>query len=141
MVIDMVNIPDDALKMFQNSCDKEKPLIWVSTVTPDGEPHLAPVCYVVPTDKDKLLIAISFATKTAANIEEGSGVALGVAVYPSGYMVKGSGEIIRSGKHFDTIMDGVTKRYGGKIKPVAALLVSAEKVYALKPAAGKKRIA
>ena len=28
-------------------CDKQKALTWVSTVTEDGSPHLAPVCFVM----------------------------------------------------------------------------------------------
>lgn len=35
----------------------------------------------------------------------------------------------------------INKRFGGKIKPRSALLVSVEEIYYLKPAEGKKRIA
>ena len=138
----MVTMPDEVMKMFDNpDCDKEKALTWISTVTEDGEPHLAPACFIKPVDKDKLLIGISFMSKTAANIEKGSRVAVANAVYPNGYMIKGSGEIMKTGKHFEDVKERINKRYGGKIKPKAALIVKVDEVYHLKPAEGKKRIA
>ena len=138
----MVVMTDEIIKMFDNpDCDKQKVLTWVSTVTEDGVPHLAPACFVKPVDKDKLLIGISFMSKTASNIKNGSRVAVANAVYPDGYMIKGSGEIFTTGKYFEDVKERINKRYGGKIKPKAALLVKVEEVYHLKPAEGKKRIA
>jgi len=138
----MVTMPDDVKNIFENpECDKQKVLTWVSTVTKDGDPHLAPVCFVKVIGNDKLLIGVSFISKTAANIKNGSRVAVGNAVYPNGYMIKGSGELMDSGKHFDDFKERINKRFGGKIKPKAALLVSVEEIYHLKPAEGKKRIA
>jgi uncharacterized protein len=138
----MVEMPDEVIKTFENiDCDKAKALTWVATVTEEGEPHLAPVCFVKPIGKDKLLIGVSFISKTASNIKEGSRVAIGNAVYPNGYMVKGNGEILTKGSYFDDFKERIEKRFGGKIKPKAALLVSVEEVYHLKPAEGKKRIA
>ncbi len=138
----MVAMPDEVMKMFDNpDCDKLKVMTWVSTVTENGAPHLAPACFVKPVDNDKLLIGISFMSKTASNIKNGSGVAVANAVYPNGYMVKGSGEILNSGKYFEDVKERINKRYGGKIKPKAALIVKVEEIYHLKPAEGKKRIA
>lgn len=138
----MVAMPDEVMKMFENpDCDKLKVLTWVSTVTEDGAPHLAPACFIKPVDNDKLLIGISFMSKTVSNIKNGSGVAVANAVYPNGYMVKGSGEILNSGKYFEDVKERINKRYGGKIKPKAALIVKVEEIYHLKPAEGKKRIA
>ncbi len=43
----MVAMPDEVIKMFENpDCDKQKALTWVSTVTEEGDSHLAPVCFV-----------------------------------------------------------------------------------------------
>ena len=138
----MVAMPDEVIKMFDNpDCDKQKVLTWVSTVTEKGDPHLAPVCFVKPIDNDKLLIGISFISKTASNIKNGSRVAVGNAVYPNGYMVKGKGEIMETGKYFEDFKERINKRFGGKIKPKAALLVNIEEVYHLKPEEGKKKIA
>ncbi len=128
--------------MFDNpDCDKQKVLTWISTVTEDGTPHLAPACFIKPVDNDKLLIGVSFMSKTASNVKSGSRVAVGNAVYPNGYMIKGRGEITTTGKYFEDVKERINKRYGGKIKPKAALLVNVEEVYHLKPAEGKKRIA
>ena len=135
----MVEMPDEVIKMFENiDCDKTKTLTWIATVTKEGEPHLAPVCFVKPIGKDKLLIGVSFILKTASNIKEGSIVAIGNAVYPNGYMVKGSGEILTEGSYFDDFKERIEKRFGGKIKPKAVLLISVKEIYHLKPAEGRK---
>lgn len=137
----MVEMPDEVIKMLENiDCDKTKALTWIATVTEDGEPHLAPVCFIKPIGKDKLLIGVSFISKTTSNIKEGSRVAIGNAVYPNGYMVKGSADVLEKGSYFDDFKERIDKRFGGKIKPKAALLVSIEEVYHLKPAEGKKRM-
>lgn len=137
----MVKMPEEVIKMFENiDCDKAKVLTWVATVTKEGDPHLVPVCFVKPIDKDKLLIGIAFATRTISNIKNGSRVAVSNAVYPNGYMVKGKGEIFSEGPYFDDYKVRIEKRFGGKIKPNVALLVNVEEIYHLKPAEGKKRI-
>lgn len=138
----MADLPDAAINMFSNaSCEKEKPFIWVSTVSKDGSPHLVPICFVKPLDKNKLVMGINYATKTADNIKQAKKVAVGVAVPYDGFMVKGSGEIITKGPVFQEVSERVDKRFGGKIKAQAALVVNVEKVYSLKPAPGKKRLA
>ena len=138
----MVEMTDEVIKMFENTdCDKTKVLTWISTVTKEGDPHLAPVCFVKPIDKDKLLLGASFIAKTISNIKNGSRVAVGNAAYPDGYMVKGKGEIFKEGPYFEDFKIRIEKRFGGKIKPKAALLLTVEEVYHLKPAEGKKRIA
>lgn len=138
----MVTMPDEVVKTFENvDCDKTKALTWIATVTKEGDPHLAPVCFIKPIDKDKLLIGIAFITHTASNIKNGSRVAVGSAVYPNGYMVKGKGELLKEGTYFEDYKARIDKRFGGKIKPKAALLVNVEEIYHLKPAEGKKKIA
>lgn len=137
----MVEMPEEVIKMLENvDCDKTKALTWIATITDDGEPHLAPVCFIKPIGKDKLLIGVSFISKTMSNIKEGSRVAIGNAVYPNGYMVKGSADVLEKGSYFDDFKERIEKRFGGKIKPKAALLVSVEEVYHLKPAEGRKRM-
>lgn len=135
----MVKMPDEVIKMFDNpDCDKQKALTWVATVTDEGDPHLMPACFIKPVDGDKILIGIAFAAQTISNIESGSKVAISNAVYPNGYMIKGTGNILIEGPHFDDYKARIEKRFGGKIKPKAALLVDVEKIYHLKPAEGKK---
>lgn len=137
----MTTMSEEVIKMFENTdCDKTKALTWVATVTKEGDPHMAPVCFVKPIDKDKLLIGISFAVQTVKNIRNGSRVTVANAVYPNGYMVKGKGEIFTEGPHFNDYKERIEKRFAGKIKPKAALLVHVEEAYHLKPAEGKKRI-
>ena len=137
----MVIMPEEVIKMFENpDCDKQKVLTWVATTTQEGEPHLMPACFVKAIDKDKLLIGIAFATQTISNVECGSLVAVANATYPNGYMIKGKGSISFEGPHFEDYKARVEKRFGGKIKPKAVLLVNIEKIYHLKPSEGKKLI-
>ncbi len=140
----MVNLPEEAKEMFDNeNCDKENPLVWIATVgtmDKEGSPHLAPVCFTKVLDDDKILVAINFATKTMYNIETYSKVALGTAVHYDGYMIKGSGTIIRKGTNFEEVKEMVKARFGDKIKPVAAILIDIEEVYSLKPGPGSKKI-
>jgi len=140
----MVELPEEAVAMFDNpECDKNNPLIWISTRGVDKEenPHLAPVCFTKVVKKDELLVAINFATKTMYNIETYSQVAVGVAVPYEGYLIKGSGTIIKEGSQFAEVQEMVKARFGDKIKPHAALSINIEEVYSLKPGPGPKKIA
>lgn len=138
----MVEMPDEVIKVFQNpDCNKQAALTWISTITKEGDPHLAPVCFIKPIGNDKLLIGVSFISRTISNIKNGSNVAVANAIYPDGYMVKGSGEVFKEGEYFEDCKERINKRFGGKIKPKGALLINVEEVYHLKPAGGKKRIA
>ncbi len=139
----MVQIPEEVIKTFDNpECDKQKSLTWVSTVSDEGQkPHMMPACFVKVVDGDKILIGIAFATQTISNVKLGSQVAIANATYPNGYMVKGKGQILADGPHFDDYKLRIEKRFGGKIKPKAVLLVDVEEIYHLKPSEGKKMVA
>lgn len=137
----MVKLPDEAVEMFSNeNCDKEKPLIWVSTVGTDSMPHSVPVCFVKVIDKDKLLIAVNFITQTAKNIKMGSMVSVSVAVPYKGYMTVGKGEVYTSGEVFEEVAGRVKERFKGKIESKAAILYHIQRIYKLEPTAGKKEI-
>lgn len=138
----MVNLPDEAIEMFSNeNCDKEKPLIWVSTVGTDLMPHSVPVCFVKVIDKDKLLIAVNFITHTATNIKMGSMVTVSVAVPYNGYMTVGKGEVYTKGELFEDAAGRVKERFGGKVESKAAILFQIQRIYKLTPTASKKEIA
>jgi uncharacterized protein len=140
----MVDLPEEAIEMFENeNCDKNKPLVWIATVgvmDKEGSPHLAPVCFTKVLDTDKLLVAINFATKTMYNIETYSRVAVGIAVHYEGYLIKGTGAIIKKGSQYEQVQEIVKVRFGDKIKPQAALMIYVEEVYSLKPGPGSKKI-
>lgn len=133
----------EILEFFDNLCEREKPLIWVAT-TSKGEPHVVPVCFVKPVDKDKVLIANNFVAKTAKNILRGSKVALGAVKFANGYegyMLKGSAEVLESGELFESMKRAVEEKTKGKRSPKSAILVRIEKIYSLKPGAERKRVA
>lgn len=65
----MADLPDEAIQMFSNeNCDKERPLVWVSTVGTDSMPHSVPVCFSRVMDKNKILISVNFITRAVRNI-------------------------------------------------------------------------
>lgn len=131
------------MDFFDNMCDQGKPLVWIATVA-KGEPHVVPVCFVKPVGSDKVLIANNFVAKTAKNIAQGSKVALGAVRFAGGfygYMLKGSAEVLESGELFESIKKLVEEKTKGKRSPVSAILVYIEKIYSLKPGAGRKRVA
>lgn len=139
----MVELPEEAVLMFDNpECDKKRPLIWIATVDTgdDLNPHLAPVCFVKVMNKEELLVAVNFVTKTMAHIESGSKVAMGVAVHYEGFMVKGTSSVIKNGPKLEEAQKMVKARFGDKIKPQAALSIKVEEIYSLKPGPGSKRI-
>lgn len=137
----MAELPDEAIGMFSNeNCEKDKPLIWVSTVGTDSIPHVVPVCFSKVIDKEKVLLSVNFITHTARNIKMGSMVSLGVAVPFNGYMVTGNGEVFTSGELFEDAAERVNKRFGGKIKSKGAILVTIQRIFGLTPTAGKKEI-
>jgi len=140
----MVDLPREVIEMFDNeNCDKTKPLVWISTLgvmDKEGSPHLAPVCFTKVINKNQILVAINFATKTMYNVETYSKVAVGTAKHYEGFLIKGSGFILRKGSQFDLVKEMVKVRFGDKIKPIAALLIYVEEVYSLKPGPGSKRI-
>ncbi len=138
----MVELPEEAAEMFNNpECHKDNPLIWIATVESEDTPHLAPVCFTKVVEKDKLLVAINFATKTLQNIEKNPKVAAGIAVHYEGFMVKGIGQIIKKGSEFEEVQKMVKSRFGDKIKPIAAIYIDIEEIYTLKPKPGSKKIA
>ncbi|TFH47385.1 MAG: pyridoxamine 5'-phosphate oxidase family protein [ANME-2 cluster archaeon] len=127
--------------MFSNeNCEKDKPLIWVSTVGTDSMPHSVPVCFGKVIDKDKILIAVNFITQTAKNIKMGSMVAVSVAIPYTGFMTIGKGEVITSGEMFDDVAERVKNRFGGKIQSKAAILIQIQRIFKLTPIEGKKEI-
>lgn len=137
----MVDLPDDAIKMFSNeNCDKDKPLVWISTVSTDSSPHCVPVCFTRIIDKDKILIAVNFITQTAKNIRMGSMVTASVAIPFTGFMVTGKGEIFTSGDLFDDVAERVKTRFGGKVESKAAILIQVQRIFKLAPTAAKKEI-
>ena len=137
----MVNLPDEAIEMFSNeNCEKDKPLVWISTVGTDSMPYSVPVCFVKVIDKDKILVAVNFITQTTRNIKMGSMVSMSVAVPYTGFMVTGKGEVFHSGDMFDDAAERVKNRFGGKIESKAAILVQAQRIFKLAPTAGKKEI-
>lgn len=133
---------DTMLRKFDARCEKDSPLTWIATLG-DGDPHLAPVCFVKYLGDGELLIASVFLRKTLKNIEEGSRVALGVSFMSKGrdgYLVKGKAAVKRSGSLFEGFREEITALTKGKRTPRAVILVKAEEIYSLKPGTGKKRI-
>lgn len=141
-MIPLKEIPKEVLAFFDNMCEREKPLVWIAT-TDKGKPHLAPVCFVKPIEGNRLLVAVNFIRKTAKNIKAGSLVAAGAVAFKEGYdgyLVKGKGEVVESGPHFEEISNAVAEKTKGKRRPTAGLIIDVSEVFSLKPGTEKKRI-
>lgn len=133
---------DTILGKFDARCGAESPLTWIATVG-DGEPHLAPVCFVKYLGDGELLIASIFLQKTLKNIEEGSRVALGISFMGNGrdgYLVKGPAVVKSGGSLFEEFREEIKALTKGKRTPRSVILVKVKEVYSLKPRTGKKKI-
>lgn len=133
---------DTILEKFDARCEEESPLTWIATVG-DGEPHLAPVCFVKHLGDGKLLIASVFLRRTLNNIEEGSRVAMGISFMENGrdgYLVKGRAVVKRSGSLFEEFREEIKTITKGKRIPRSVILVKVKEVYSLKPRTGRKKI-
>jgi nitroimidazol reductase NimA-like FMN-containing flavoprotein (pyridoxamine 5'-phosphate oxidase superfamily) len=71
-----------------------------ATISPDGMPHVVPVCYLY--HNGKLLVATDYGTKKYRNLLRNDRVALVVDVYrPNrGVLVQGEGKIVEAGPEF-----------------------------------------
>lgn len=133
---------DTILENFDARCEEELPIIWVATVG-EGDPHLAPVCFVKKLEGGKLLIASIFLKKTLTNIEKGSRVAVGVSFMGNGrdgYLLKGKARVLKRGPLFEDFREEITTMTKGKRTPKSVVLVEVEELYSLKPGTGKKKL-
>src|SRR5208283_1114253 len=93
-------LPQDALSLFDNLCEKDKPLIWIASISKDGKPHIVPTCFVRPAGGNKIVIGGVFIKQTVKNLKQNSQIAMGSARFVEGYdgyMVKGTSQVIESG--------------------------------------------
>ncbi len=67
-MLDAKSLPKDYLGYFDNLCEKEKPLIWVATISEDGRPHLVPSCFVKPLGENKIAIGCVFIKQTLKDV-------------------------------------------------------------------------
>lgn len=83
----------------------------LASISPDGMPHVVPVCYIYRAGK--LLVATDYATKKYRNLLANDRVALVVDVYrPNrGILVQGKGKIIEAGPEFQEAYRLFYKRF------------------------------
>jgi nitroimidazol reductase NimA-like FMN-containing flavoprotein (pyridoxamine 5'-phosphate oxidase superfamily) len=80
----------------------------VATISPNGTPHVAPLCHVY-VGNDTAYINPSAGGRTTANIKRNDAVALLVDSYYEdwnrlrGYILKGRGEVVTSGEELKKI--------------------------------------
>lgn len=72
----------------------------LATISPDGMPHVVPVCYIY--EAGKLFVATDYATKKYRNVLANDRLALVVDVYrPNrGVLIQGKGKIVEAGPEF-----------------------------------------
>jgi len=100
------SITKDYLGYFNNLCDRERPLIWVASISKDGRPHLVPTCFVKPISEDKIAIGCVFIKQTVRNVLRNSMIALSSVKFVDGYngfMIKGNAQVKDSGNEFESM--------------------------------------
>lgn len=133
----------DYLNLFENMCHKDRPLVWVSTISSDGRPHLVPTCFVKPLGENRIAIGCVFIKQTLQNVKRNKYVTLAAVRFSEGwdgYMIKGTGEVVEKGDVFEQLKKTVLESSKGKRNIYSALIVTIEGVYSLKPASGSKRV-
>ena len=134
---------DDYLNFFDNMCSRDRPLVWVSTISNDGRPHLVPTCFVKPLDNNRIAIGCVFIKQTLQNVKLNSYITLAAVRFSEGYdgyMIKGTGELADAGDAFEDLKKTVLESSKGKRIIYSTLIVTIDEVYSLKPATGSKRI-
>ncbi|HKM74819.1 MAG TPA: pyridoxamine 5'-phosphate oxidase family protein [Candidatus Bathyarchaeia archaeon] len=138
----MVGQSKDVLSFFDIMCQRDRPLVWVSTISADGTPHLVPTCFVKPYDTNKIAIGCVFIKQTVENVKRDKRVSLASVRFTEGYdgyMIKGAGEVIDRGEIFDVIKKAVHEASKGKRTIFSVIIVTIDSVYSLKPTIGRKR--
>ena len=133
----------DYLNLFENMCNKDRPLVWVSTISSDGTPHLVPTCFVKPLDENRIAIGCVFIKRTLQNVKRNGYVTLAAVRFSEGwdgYMIKGTGEVVEKGDVFEQLKKTVLESSKGRRTIIGVLIVTVESVYSLKPASGSKRV-
>ncbi len=133
----------DFLSFFDNMCQRDRPLIWVATISADGRPHLVPTCFVKPLDDNRIAVGCVLIKQTLANVKRNRYVALGAVRFAEGYdgyMIKGTGEVVDRGEIFERLKKTVYECSKGRRTISGTLIVTIEHVYSLKPVSGRKRI-
>ena len=134
---------NDYLKFFDNMCYRERPLVWVATISNDGRPHLVPTCFVRPLDDNRIAVGCVFIKQTLQNVKRNKHVTLAAVQFAEGYdgyMIKGTGELVDGGDVFEQLKKTVYESTKGKRTIYSTLIVTIEHVYSLKPASGSKRV-
>lgn len=124
------------LGFFDNMCQRDRPLVWVATISKDGKAHLVPTCFVKPLDVNRVAIGCVFLKQTLKNVRRNNNVALAAAKFEDGYdgyMIKGTGEIFDNGEHFEHLKESIYKSTRGRRTISNILVVTVEKVFSLKP--------
>jgi len=83
----------------------------LATLSPDGTPHVVPVCYIYQAGK--LLVATDYATRKYRNLLANNRTAFVVDVYrPNrGILVQGRGKIVEAGPEFQEAYRLFYKRF------------------------------
>ncbi len=115
---------------------------WVATASADGMPNVAIKGSLRVLDDDHLVFADLFSLKTRKNLEENPKIAVMVSEAESrtGYIFKGTAELVSSGPLFDQTAAGVKSHNAKLPTPKYAVKITVESIFdqSVGPNAGKK---
>lgn len=114
------------------------PLVWLSTVGPDG-PNLVPVGFRALWEGKPLLVDLYFG-KTRQNLAANPRVALGLATASpkTGFQLKGTASLHTHGPAWEAARE-VLRESGVSADPRAAVVVEVDEIYLLDPGADAGR--
>ncbi|MBN2489005.1 MAG: pyridoxamine 5'-phosphate oxidase family protein [Methanosarcinaceae archaeon] len=121
----MVKMPADV----KETIEKQKP-IPIATASADGTPNVALVGLLKILDDETILIANNYFKKTEANIIENPKISFVVydAATKKAFQIKGSVELVTSGKIFEDTVEWVHSRRPD-LSPKSAAIVHVEEIY------------
>jgi uncharacterized protein len=132
----MVSIPKHVQEFLPGK------LAWVATTSRDGEPNVTPKGTLKLLDDSHVAFADLFSLKTRKNLLENNKVAVTVvdATTAKGYQIKGTAEVVDSGKLYDTTSQQVKESKKGlpPVHHVVKITVEAVFDQSVGPEAGKQ---
>ena len=131
----MVKIPEEAVTLML----KNDNVVLVGSVDPKGIPNIAPRFVLAVIGDEKLLFADAFKNKTFNNIKAWRKVTVSVMDKETmgGFQLKGDAEEVND-EELVTQAAAKLYKYGIRVKPKKAWVLTVNEVYSLKPESKSK---
>ncbi len=121
----MVEIPKEVQDFIPGK------LAWVATASSEGVPNVTPKGSLKLLDSQHILFADIFSLKTRKNLIENNKIAVTIADVSNGkgYQLKGTAEVLDSGRLYEATCWQVKELYKGLPTPHAVVKITVESVF------------